>query len=177
MEKKNKRWNYMAKVLMKYDHEVGAEIGVWTGIFTFNILGDLPRIKKYYCVDLWKHYDEHTVTLNPKGKIARANMDEIYQNFKQKAKDFNEQIIIYRMTSVDAAKLVLDGSLDFVFIDANHAYEYVKEDIKLWTAKVKKGGIISGHDYNNKRFGVTQAVDEIFRKVNCGPNFVWWTIK
>ena len=174
---KNKRWNYMAKLLKDYNHEVCAEIGVWTGTFTFNILQDLPGIEKYYCIDLWEHYDDHTATLNPKGKIARANMDKIYKNFKEKAKDFNKQIVIYRMTSVDAAKIVPDDSLDFAFIDANHAYEYAKEDIKLWTPKVKEGGIISGHDYNNKRFGVTQAVDEAFKKVNAGPNFVWWVIK
>jgi len=73
--------------------------------------------------------------------------------------------------------------LDFVFIDANHMYEPVKEDIEAWYPLIRKDGIISGHDYNgmgDKRrgWGVKRAVDERFgNNVNVLPGLVWWADK
>ena len=52
-----------------------------------------------------------------------------------------------RKTSLDAAELYTDSSLDFVFIDAAHDYKNVRADILAWKEKVKPGGILSGHDY------------------------------
>lgn len=179
--KKNKRWDYLIEILKSKEHKICAEIGVWKGDFAFNLLNNLPSIKVYHCVDLWKHYEDHTKTLVPNGKMATSNMEEIYKNFKNKASIYNKKVIIHRMTSAEAAKIIPDNELDFIFIDANHAYEYVKEDIKLWLPKVKSGGVISGHDYGNHdddgRFGVTRAVKEEFEKFEIGPNHVWWTIK
>jgi predicted O-methyltransferase YrrM len=60
---------------------------------------------------------------------------------------FEERALMLRMYSSQAAKLFPDGSLDFIYIDANHKYDYVKEDIELWWPKLKSGGMISGHDY------------------------------
>jgi hypothetical protein len=65
--------------------------------------------------------------------------------------------------SAAAAANFADQSVDFVFIDADHVYDRVKEDILAWLPKVKPGGIIAGHDYNVGHPGVLQAVPEIFR--------------
>ena len=62
---------------------------------------------------------------------------------------------------MDAVKTFEDGSLDFVFIDGNHAFEYVTEDIAEWSKKVRKGGIISGHDYFRSRSGVYIHVKDV----------------
>ena len=64
-------------------------------------------------------------------------------------------------------------SLDFVFIDAGHMYEEVKEDISLWLPKVKPGGVISGHDYSNKWPGVAAAVNEMFGKPTEIHGTIW----
>lgn len=64
--------------------------------------------------------------------------------------------------SFDRAKDFEDNSIDFCFVDANHTYEFVKKDIEAFLPKMKKGGIIAGHDYNNSHPGVIQAVNEIF---------------
>ncbi len=64
--------------------------------------------------------------------------------------------------SFDRAKDFEDGSIDFLFIDANHTYEYVSRDIAAYLPKMKKGGIIAGHDYNMSHPGVIQAVNEAF---------------
>lgn len=71
--------------------------------------------------------------------------------------------------SLDVVKQYEDESLAFVFIDASHDYEDVHADILAWLPKVKKGGIIGGHDYgkvDDNACGVAQAVDEIFGKDN-----------
>jgi len=48
---------------------------------------------------------------------------------------------------MDAVKMFDDGSLDFVYIDANHEWPFVTQDIFYWSKKVRSGGIVSGHDY------------------------------
>lgn len=68
--------------------------------------------------------------------------------------------------SKDVVSTYDDSSIDFLFIDADHEYEGVMFDIVNWFPKVKKGGIISGHDYNDYHIGVPKAVDEYFGKSN-----------
>ena len=54
---------------------------------------------------------------------------------------------VLRMASLDAAKLIDDGSLDSVFIDADHTYRGCRDDIMAWGPKIKRGGYICGHDH------------------------------
>ena len=62
---------------------------------------------------------------------------------------------------MNAVKRIPDGSLDFVYIDSNHSYDYVMEDLINWSRKVRKGGIVSGDDYYNfGGAGVVGAVDD-----------------
>jgi predicted O-methyltransferase YrrM len=78
------------------------------------------------------------------------------------------------MTTSEAAPFVEDGSQDFVFIDADHGYEAVKEDIARWRAKVRPGGWLGGHDYNRKFPGVIAAVvGEFGTKVRQWPGSIW----
>jgi hypothetical protein len=71
--------------------------------------------------------------------------------------------------SVDVARTIEDESLDWVYIDADHTYHSVKEDLNIWFPKVRKGGVVSGHDYvnyskNGYTFGVIEAVDEFVKE-------------
>lgn len=97
-------------------------------------------------------------------------------------------IRLIEMPSPQSAACFDDGSLDMVYIDANHDYESVKADIAAWLPKVKPGGILSGHDYGNlvqaageELFpGVRRAVDESFgTKVNIPieGSSIWWIVK
>lgn len=86
--------------------------------------------------------------------------------------------------SSEAASQFNDGELDLVFIDANHTYEFVKRDILAWLPKIKKGGIIAGHDYGRDDYrpypGVQQAAREVFGdKVNedyVKTDDVWYVV-
>jgi len=80
--------------------------------------------------------------------------------------------------SVDAAKEFEDEHFDLVFIDANHTYEFVKEDISAWYPKVRVGGVLAGHDFCNGFPGVQCAVEEYFKPLNkavsLSHNTVWY---
>lgn len=86
----------------------------------------------------------------------------------------DDLINVIKSDSAEAAKLFQDGSVDFVFIDADHSYECVKRDILAWLPKVKKGGTIAGHD--RPRPGVHKAVMDTLREfIPVGPSS--WMVK
>ena len=101
--------------------------------------------------DIWKP----VAPLNHPSGWGKDNMEEIFH--KRIGND--PRVSILKGLSWEMAAHVKDESLGFVFIDADHSYECVKKDILAWMPKVKKGGIICGHDMNLS--GVLQAVNEL----------------
>jgi predicted O-methyltransferase YrrM len=83
------------------------------------------------------------------------------------------------MPSVEAAKLFANDYLDMVFIDASHHYLDVKSDITAWLPKVKKDGILAGHDWQNNWPGVDQAVEELLPASMYERSFTqsFWAVK
>jgi len=105
---------------------------------------------------------KHQVFLNTDvEKIARNNLKHLPVN-------------VIKGDSLEVSNTYKDKSLDFVFIDGAHLYMDVFFDIKHWKPKVKKGGWIGGHDYDNPN--VRKAVDEVFKK-ECGTSYNSWLIK
>lgn len=120
----------------------GVEIGVFKGDFSKEVLGKWNG--KLFMVDVWRELgDEYIDSSNHKNHL------DAYEKTMENIRGFEDRGIMIRSTSKDCIDLFEDNSLDFVFIDANHAYDFIKEDINLWFPKVKKGGIFSGHDYMN----------------------------
>jgi hypothetical protein len=76
---------------------------------------------------------------------SNKEFKEIYQTAKERLSKYKIEMI--REFSMDAVKRVPEGSLDFVYIDANHEYPWVTEDIVHWSKRVRPGGIVAGHDY------------------------------
>ena len=129
----------------------GAEIGVSQGEFSEAMFKIIPNLH-LLCVDIWKPYRGNRWM--PKNNRA----DQYFEISKKRLASYNA--ILIRKMSMDAAKDIPDGSLDFVFIDANHAFDYVMMDLIEWTKKVRVGGIVSGDDYFHfKKAGVVEAVD------------------
>jgi hypothetical protein len=82
------------------------------------------------------------------------------------------EITDIKSISWEAANLFEDNSVDFVFIDADHSYESVKKDIKNWLPKIKKNGIIAGHDFHAE--SVSSAVNELIADVQTAKGSVWY---
>ena len=99
---------------------------------------------------------------------------------EQRVKFAKERTNIFRMRSSEAAGMA-KALYDFVFLDADHSYEGCAADLAAWAPKVRPGGYICGHDYENTdfpKFGVTQAVDEFVAErgltLELGANFTWF---
>lgn len=158
---------YYASIINNFpDNAKLVEVGVFEGRSVLFMLEELKKINK---------------NVSFSGIDFERDCPYVLQN--------NNQYSHHKMTSVDAAKLFDDKSLDFVFIDANHKYDYVSADIAAWFPKVKSGGIISGHDYNADEMffagpnetmgvwpeeGVVRAVDEFFGKENIKLYHTCW---
>jgi predicted O-methyltransferase YrrM len=81
---------------------------------------------------------------------------------------------LLEMTTREASELYQDGHFDFVFIDADHSYEAVADDIACWRSKVRTGGWLGGHDYSPKFPGVIKAVDEAYGyDSHVWPGDIW----
>jgi len=121
-------------------YKVGVEIGVQRGAFTRRFCREDLNM---YGVDPWLAYGDYTV-----GGLSsyQKHQDQIYEEAKANLAEFPNCILI-RKTSMQALEDFQDESIDFVYIDGHHGFKYVTEDIFEWSKKVKKGGMISGHDY------------------------------
>jgi len=157
---KKSRWTYFPQLFKDMGFTIGAEVGVELGAFSKYLIKDNPKLK-LYCIDFWKSY-----RMMNGGKSSSRQAD-YYEETKKRLAPYNCKLI--RASSMDAVKDFKDGSLDFVFIDANHEYKFVKEDIREWSKKVRKGGIVSGHDYQifpSGNDGVIRVVDEWIKENN-----------
>jgi hypothetical protein len=124
---------------------LGAELGVHKGEFAETILHDWPG--SLILVDTWRHMDGYLDSWNVNDAEAERNLEEA----RNRLACFGDRAAFWRMESGEAATRVQDGHLDFVYIDANHAYDAVRRDLALWYPKVRSGGLVSGHDYFDAR--------------------------
>lgn len=142
----------------------GAEVGVYKGQTSKALLEAFPDLY-LALVDPWKEWEEGASYRKHKrtGSHTQEKWDKVYFEAMQNIAG-NWKSSVYKMTSEEAAKLFKDESLDFCFLDGNHVYENVKQDIELWTPKIRKGGLFVGHDWGGRYRGVKKAVTRAFRK-------------
>jgi hypothetical protein len=160
------------------EFSVLVELGVWKG-HSISYLADKCRHYRptIYAIDLWDEvYSFELQGGYAKPETKDAQIPIIYDIYNQNLKDTNTRELIkdIKKCSWEAAEDFEDGSVDFVFIDADHAYESTLKDIRAWLPKIRKGGILAGHDYVEKWKGVKQAVDECFDNVNTSDGNTWW---
>ena len=141
--------NYEATFL-NYEMKV-AEIGVALGQTSWYLLDHFPSMKM--------------VLVDPH---LRPPLRKVVERF-------SDRVEFIKAPSHEAASKVSDDSLDLVFIDAQHTYEHVKEDIHVWAPKLKDGGIMGGHDLYDASFpGVRQAVEETGLEYEADAGHTWW---
>ena len=148
-----------------------AEIGVQCGVFSKTILStwDTGHIN---LIDAWQHF-------NPDDYLDISNLSNDEQNNNmlttiKNVSPFTGRYTILQALSHEACHKFDDKYFDLIYLDANHSYKNVYEDISCWINKVKIGGYISGHDYLDGNlaegvFGVKSAVCDFFGK---DPDFV-----
>ena len=147
------------------ERSVCAEIGVYEGEFSRQIL-EVAEPELLHLIDPWEHSDEHPESLfgglGPKGQTS---MDDRYEQVRA---EFAEEIKagrvkMHRDLSAPASEKFEDSYFDWIYIDGNHLYEFVEQDLELYYPKIKPGGYIAGDDYGAEGWwgnGVQKAVDD-----------------
>jgi predicted O-methyltransferase YrrM len=121
---------------------VGCEIGVCNGFTTEYLVKNILNIKTLYAVDNYPTYIDWNGT-----RLTDERQQECKRRCAKKLSQYPNITLVYK-SSTDFAKTLDNDSLDFIFIDGNHSYEGVTEDIKNYWPKVKEGGVFAGHDIN-----------------------------
>lgn len=146
----------------------GAEIGVYRGEFSVIIS---QYADKLYCVDSYRGYASHDQT----------DLNEAYQMAQERLPNAE----FMRLPSMKAVHKFERDSLDFVYIDGNHYFMHISEDIYHWARKVKPGGIVAGHDYFISKWTHVQPVVDAYAAAYGKQLFTteekkypsWWFIK
>jgi len=130
--------------LLNRTNLIGAEIGVESGIFSEELI-ETGLFKTFYAIDPWPEFI-NGVHLLDGSSLRMENKAETYNEALNRLLKYDECTIL-RDESKHASDRFLDESFDFVFIDGDHTYDGVLADLNHWWPKIKRGGILSGHDY------------------------------
>jgi len=147
-------------------NSVGAELGVYKGDFSEQILARAP--KKLHLVDPWKFEPDPAYTASWYGGSvgeSQVRMDIIHKSVIDRFRsEIRSGIVeVHRNSSAGSCSQFPDNYFDWIYIDGNHQYEYVKQDLDMYLPKVKPSGLVAGDDYGVPGWwqdGVTKAVDE-----------------
>ena len=145
----------------------GAEIGVFKGVYSEQLCQGNPNLR-LLCVDPYLKYPDF------RDQIDQKMFDDAQKEAQKRLAPYDCTFI--RRMSTHAAQDIRDGSLDFIYIDGNHQFEFVVADLAAWIPKVRVGGIIAGHDYksipNHPALTVVEAIDGWTRAYAVAPWFV-----
>lgn len=152
------RSTWLLDMIIKKGYHRGAEIGCKVGGNTYQLMKRSYGLV-LYAVDLWGVVPEELQS--DAYTYSDDDHEDIFRRFNKQLSPFirKKKVIILRGLSWEMADLVEDGSLDFIFIDADHGYVSVIKDIRAWAPKLKEGGMATGHDICLE--GVRKAVEEL----------------
>jgi len=140
----------------------GAEVGVRKGKFSRVLCKANPDLHMF-CVDPWMPYGGR--------KYTKEKQDGLYEVAQKTLEPYNVTFI--RKTSMEGVRDFEEGSLDFVYIDGNHLFDFVMEDIIHWSRRVRSGGIIAVHDFHyGSNVEVVEAVMAYTRANHIDPWYV-----
>jgi hypothetical protein len=158
-----KREHWIAYLANKHKWTLGAELGIFRGQTFLHVLKSCPQLT-LIGVDLWEPQPDNKGPENYMEWPHQQNEKTV----REGAAQFGDRAIIYKMLTSEAAKFVEDNSLDFVFVDADHGTDAVRNDILTWLPKIKDSGCILGHDINWPTIKV--VVDELLPGYVIGPD-------
>jgi len=165
-----------------HDREIkGVEVGVRYGKNAASLLHLLPNLE-LWMVDRWEKPPEGDSYYNSGDGVADRPVGHFlkcYHSAIERTAPYMHRRHVIQMDSIRAATFMRRSFgviFDFVFIDADHSYEGVRDDIEAWRPLVKPGGLLCGHDYGHPRIGeVKRAVDEAFgSQAELGGDMCWF---
>lgn len=150
------------------DNPTVIECGVAEGLLTKEFLD--AGVGKLYSVDNWQKIEGIRGDGNSENSWHNAN----YENVKKLTAPFGEKSVLLKGLSVEMAKKIPDNSCDLVYIDCDHTFQGVTNDILAYWPKLKIGGIMAFHDYeaNADFYGVKEAVIQYSNLHNLEIHFI-----
>jgi len=149
-----------------------AEVGLFLGINAENILENL-NVKKIYLIDSYHYNDDDG------SGIPQLDLKEAEKEARERLSKFKDIEIVFIKKTSDEAVKDLPNNLDFIYIDGDHNYKQVKKDINNYYKKVRKGGVLGGHDISMK--GVHKSFVEFLSEENPTNYYIggddWWVKK
>ena len=147
---------------------VAAEVGVWKGDFSARLLAR-TRPARLHLIDPWRfeggdaRYEQ--ARYGGLAATGQEEMDSIHAGVLRRFDaDIRRGVVeVHRTTSEAAAARFTAATFDWVYLDGNHLYEYVRRDLELYLPLIRPGGVLAGDDYGAAGWwddGVTRAVDE-----------------
>jgi len=130
---------HLAKLFHELDFKIGVELGVERGLYTITLARENPQAH-IIGIDAWQAYGDY------RDHVSQEKINGFYFDAVKRLQPFNN-VEFRREFSMDAVERFKNNELDFVYIDANHSFRYIAEDIVEWSKKVRAGGIVSGHDF------------------------------
>ena len=178
---KNFNRKHLAREFGRLGFTTGVEVGVRTGAYSKRLCMANKKLAL-------KSVDPYAMIYGDyqSNKDCMGTQNKLFATATERLAPYNCEII--RKTSLEAVRDFPYESIDFVYIDASHEFDFVMTDIIEWTKRVKKGGIVAGHDYKSYRMDphcdVMLAVDT-YAKVHKikrvyltdEPSASWWFIR
>src|SRR3989344_6102327 len=124
-------------------YTVGCEVGVEKGKNAQEIFECIPNLK-LYAVDPYKRHPQSSYATTASSRHWSDSYLQVCKGQAQKRMQGRNAVIIEKF-SEEAVQDIPYDSLDFVYIDGDHSYDYAIIDIILWSRRVRPGGIVSGH--------------------------------
>tara|TARA_Y200000002_G_scaffold182699_1_gene150740 strand:- start:7990 stop:8607 length:618 start_codon:yes stop_codon:yes gene_type:complete len=163
-------YGIVSKVINENNFKRCAEIGIGYGFHAKEILMS-TNVDTLYLVDPYISYSNDGFPLDVMKFFG--NFEKLAENVKNNLKPYDSRYTWFRQPSITINNDQLsENLLDLVFIDADHSYEAVKNDLSFWYKKIRIGGWLMGDDYNSCHPGTTKAVDEFANKNNLKINFL-----
>lgn len=169
---KQRRFEVLEQLVKQHGWTRGAEIGLFKGATFFHLLDTCPGLQ-LIGVDSWYASETPHVKDMNVGRSTWHSPDEmaaLADRVITRAQSY-PQATVYHCNSLEAAEQVETGSLDFVFVDADHSTEGVLSDVRAWAPKVREGGWILGHD--EQWPSVRRALRELFPEWTVHRDNVW----
>jgi len=158
------RWEHLPALFAHMGFTHGAEVGVEQGRYSQRLCERIPNLK-LLAVDAWLAYGGY------RDHVSQEKLDGFYADTVNRLAPYDPDI--RRGLSVNVASTIPNGSLDFVYIDGNHTLPYVIADIAAWAPKVRKGGIVAGHDYGRRSVGhVAEGVQAWTAAYDISPWYI-----
>lgn len=171
----NEGRNNLAVWLRELGFRKGAEIGVAAGEYSNILCRENPDML-LFGIDPYAPYAGY----------RDYTKENTFAHLENQARELLAKYPNYRFFkkfSTEAMEEFEDESLDFVYIDGNHSEPFVSQDIEGWYKKVRKGGILAGHDYarirdnrnrgiGDKNWAVIWAIQRFTKENGIDPWFV-----